>query len=112
MRQFTLRRIAPLQAAKMAGAIYAVMGSVIGALVSLAVVFGAFARSAAGVPGPQPARMLFGVGAIVILPMFYGLLGFLMTLPLTALYNLLAGWLGGIRVEAEMTPSENEARPN
>jgi hypothetical protein len=42
---------------------------------------------------------LFGVGAIIALPIFYGVLGFLMTLLMAALFNLAARITGGVEVD-------------
>jgi hypothetical protein len=44
---------------------------------------------------------LFGVGAVILLPLFYGLMGFLMGMLTAALYNLIAGWLGGVELEVQ-----------
>ena len=39
--------------------------------------------------------MLFGAGAIIVLPIFYGVFMFVMGLIQAALYNLAAKWTGG-----------------
>jgi hypothetical protein len=44
--------------------------------------------------------MLFGAGAIVILPICYAAFGFIMTLIMTALFNVIVGITGGIEVDA------------
>jgi hypothetical protein len=44
---------------------------------------------------------VFGVGAIVFLPLIYGVLGAVMALVIAALYNFLAGWLGGVELTLE-----------
>ena len=92
-----IRRVGPLSCAKVAGLLYLIMGFVFGALVSL------FA-SGGGMLADTPARgfggMLFGAGAIVILPICYGAFGFLMTLVMAALFNLVSGITGGIEVDA------------
>jgi hypothetical protein len=44
---------------------------------------------------------LFGVGAIIVLPIFYGVLGFIAFAIGAVLYNVLAGMVGGLRVEVE-----------
>ena len=38
---------------------------------------------------------------VVFLPLIYGVLGAVMALVVAALYNLLAGWLGGIELTLE-----------
>jgi hypothetical protein len=42
---------------------------------------------------------LIGLGAIVVLPIFYGVLGFLMAVIAAWLYNLAAGFTGGVEIE-------------
>lgn len=94
-----IRRVGPLSLAKISGVLYALMGLLLGGIFSLvSVVGGAFAPqgSDAGMAG-----MLFGAAAIVVLPIFYGLLGFIMSLIGAALYNLIAGWVGGIELEVQ-----------
>ena len=41
------------------------------------------------------------VGAIIFLPVFYGLMGLCMGAIVAALYNLLAGFVGGVAVDIE-----------
>ena len=43
--------------------------------------------------------MGFGVAAILILPILYGLLGFLGGMLTAALYNLVSGLAGGLEVD-------------
>jgi hypothetical protein len=94
-----VRRIGVLSLAKITGALYAILGLIIGACISLFAVLGsAFASKEAGLGG---MGMMFGVGAIVILPIFYGLIGFISSLIGAAIYNGLAGWLGGVELELQ-----------
>lgn len=90
-----INRIGPMSVARIAGALYAIMGLVAGIFISLASLVGAVVsedRSAI-------AGMIFGVGAVVILPVVYGCLGFVISLVSTWLFNALAGALGGIELE-------------
>ena len=48
---------------------------------------------------PAFVGALFGVGAIFILPIFYGLLGLLIGALGGALYNVFAGMVGGIEID-------------
>jgi hypothetical protein len=90
-----VRSVAPLSVAKVAGVLYALIGLVFGALFALAALAGAFAGADdSGIMGS-----IMGVGAIVILPLFYGCMGFVTTLIGAWLYNLVAGMIGGIRFE-------------
>ena len=92
-----IRRVGPLSVAKVAGVLYALMGLIIGACISLfSLVGSAFMPKDAGMGG-----MLFGAAAVVVLPIFYGILGFIMTLISAALYNLVAGWVGGVELDVQ-----------
>jgi hypothetical protein len=93
-----IKRIGPISCAKIAGTLYAILGIVIGGVFSLAALAGAFATSAADTPA---FPMLFGAAAIVVLPLLYGCLGFVMTLISAWLYNVLAGWVGGIELDLQ-----------
>jgi hypothetical protein len=44
--------------------------------------------------------MLTGVGAIVVLPICYGIFGFIGTLIMAWLFNVAAGMVGGVEIEA------------
>ena len=97
-----IRRISPLSAGKIAGALYAIIGLVIGAVFAIIGMLGAAAGAGASEAGMGALPgMIFGVGAIVILPVFYGVLGFVMTAFTAWLYNLMAGLVGGLEIEVE-----------
>ena len=92
----TIKRVGPLSCAKIAAALYAVIGLVAGVFVSLAAMAGAFAANeeAAGALG-----IIFGVGSIVVLPIMYACIGFVMTLIVAIVYNVLASAVGGVEVD-------------
>ena len=93
----TITRVGPLSCAKVAGLLYVIVGLVFGAFVSLASMAGGLAaNNEAG----STFGALFGVGAIILIPIFYGCLGFVMTLIGAFLFNLCAGMVGGIEVDA------------
>jgi hypothetical protein len=97
-----IRRISPLSCAKVSGILYAGIGLLIGALFSvISVVIGGMADQLetghAGMPGMFGA--LFGVAAIVILPICYGILGFVGGAITAWLYNIVAGVAGGLEIE-------------
>jgi hypothetical protein len=102
-----LRRIAPWSLAKILATIYGGLGLVFGVIVALASIVGAgFAHMSEAEEG-MPAFMgaLFGVGAIVFLPLLYGLLGLVIGAIGAALYNLGARFVGGVQVELVESPS-------
>jgi hypothetical protein len=99
-RRMVISRVAPLSVAKIAGVIYAILGLVFGAIVSLVSLAGLFAQGNFG-DQPQFLAALFGVGSIIVLPIFYGCMGFVMSLIGAALYNLVAGVVGGVAIETQ-----------
>jgi hypothetical protein len=99
----TITRVGPLSCAKIAGLLYVILGLVFGAIISLfSMMAGGMAAAAGGDDGGFAALggALFGVGAIILLPIFYGCMGFVMTLIMAALFNLVAGIVGGVEIEA------------
>jgi hypothetical protein len=92
-----IRRIGPVSFAKLAGALYAIIGFIIGGMLSLAALAGAFGGNSA----PRPFPAVFGLAAVVILPVLYGCLAFVMTLISATLYNVLAGTLGGVELDIQ-----------
>ncbi len=93
-----IRRVGPLSAAKIAGMLYALIGLVIGAFISLIGIAGSLGSNE--LEGAALGAV-FGAGAIVIAPILYGCLGFVTTLIMAALYNLLAGAVGGIEIDVQ-----------
>lgn len=91
-----IKRIEPLQAAKLAGTLYALLGLVIGALFALMGGMLGSLGSETVIPGA-----VFGIGAIIIFPIFNGICGFIFTLIGAALYNVVAKLVGGLQLEVE-----------
>ena len=91
-----IRRIVPLSAAKVLAMVYAILGLCIGAVISLIGFSGGFGSATPGVMGP-----LFGVGAIIILPLVYGAIGFIVILIMSWLYNWAARIMGGIEIQTD-----------
>jgi hypothetical protein len=93
-----LTRIAPVQLAIVAAALYAILGLLVGVAVALAAFAGRSvpATSTAGVP-------TFGMGwlSIILFPIIYAALGFIGGLIYAWLYNLIAGWTGGVEITLE-----------
>jgi hypothetical protein len=93
-----IKRIGPFSVGKIAGALYAVIGVCLGAVFSLMAMAGGMAADTDGAAG---FGALIGVGAIVIFPILYGGLGFVFTMLAAALYNLIAGWVGGVELDVQ-----------
>ncbi len=97
-----LKRIAPLQLGKMLGILYGLMGLIFLPFFALFAVIGSLAGSqsqeSAGVGALAAGGMLF-MG--LMMPVIYGVMGFVLGVISAALYNLVARWIGGIEVEVE-----------
>ena len=93
-----ITHIGPLSLAKIAFVLYAALGLVVGGLFACAALLGASFGAAAG---EEEAWMgaVFGVGAVVVLPIFYGVMGGLVALLGAWLYNVVAGFVGGIEIK-------------
>lgn len=98
MRQ-TIRSVEPFSLAKILGVLYAGIGLIFGALFSLVSLFGFMGGMAAG--EGRAFGMLFGVGAIVILPVFYGIVGLIGGLIAGFLFNIAAKIGGGLVIDLE-----------
>jgi hypothetical protein len=95
-----LKRVGPWSVARVCGIMYAVMGLLFGALFAcIALVGGSLAQR----NGDQGAVFgaLFGVGAIVVLPLFYGVSGVVFGALTAWLYNVFAGMVGGIEIQLD-----------
>jgi hypothetical protein len=93
-----IRRVGVWSAAKLYAAIMAAMGLFIGLMFAALSLVGA----AAGMDeGAGAFAGLFGVGAIIIAPIFYGVMGLIGGAIGALLYNLFAGMVGGLEVETE-----------
>jgi hypothetical protein len=99
--ELRIRRFGVLSAGKIYGALCGLMGLIFGAFMSLFSVIGAGFAGASGAGDDAFLGMLFGVGAIIILPIFYGVLGFVMGLISALLYNLIAGMVGGLEIDLD-----------
>jgi hypothetical protein len=93
-----VKRIGPLSFAKLGAVLHAVMGLVVGGIFSLVGLAGGFASETAGAAG---IGAIVGVAAIVVFPIFYGLMGFLITLFTAWLYNFAADFVGGIEIDVQ-----------
>ena len=81
-----IRRFGVGQTAKVVGVLYAIMGLVFVPFVLIASML-------------APDKSQLGPGFALALPIIYGVLGFIFTAIGCAIYNLVAGLVGGIEVE-------------
>jgi threonine/homoserine efflux transporter RhtA len=96
-----VRRVGVLSVGKVMGALYALIGLIAGAFFALFSVLGAAVGVANSQSSDAIVGLLFGVGSVIFLPIFYGVLGFIVGLITALLYNGVARIIGGIEIEVE-----------
>jgi hypothetical protein len=97
-----IRRIGVASAAKIAGALYAVIGLVGGCIIAfISLVSAGFMANAGNSDLPSWIAPMFGVGAIVVAPIFYGVMGLILGAITAVIYNLVAGVAGGLDIEVQ-----------
>jgi len=93
-----IKRIDVISCGKVLGALYALLGLIVGALFSLSSLVG-LAAADQGADGNVP--MLFSFGAIILFPVLYGLMGFIGGIIGAALYNVVASVVGGVKLDVQ-----------
>ena len=95
-----ITKVNAFSVAKVAAVLYAGLGLLIGALFSLIGMAG-MAGALANTDGGGFFTALFGVGAIIIMPICYSIFGFIGSFIFASLFNVAAGMTGGIEVETK-----------
>ena len=101
-----IRRVNPMSCAKVMGVIYAALGLIFGLLFSL---IGFAIGSNAGNLGSEmqfggaALGAMFGVGAIIVMPIMYGIMGVIGGALGALIYNVAAGAIGGIEIDVDNT---------
>jgi hypothetical protein len=93
-----IQRFGVGQTAKVFGILYALMGACFVPIFALVAIFG-------------PSENTFGLGLSLALPLLYGAMGFVFTAIACAIYNVVAGWVGGIEVEIGTEAPPHRAEP-
>lgn len=97
-----LKRIEPISCAKIYGVVCVLIGLLAGIIVAgiawaMEQVFTGMGEEAY----PVGLGYLFGAGAIISYPIFYGIFGFVAGFLSAVVYNWIAGLIGGIELEFE-----------
>ena len=93
-----ITKVNAVSVAKIAAVLYAGLGLLFGAMFSLIGMIGL--TSAMGDnEGGAFMGLLFGAGAIIVMPIVYGCFGFIGSFIMALLFNVAAGMTGGIEIE-------------
>jgi hypothetical protein len=91
-----IKRFAPLQLGKIFGLVYGIMGLLFCPLFLLMILWAPHGQN------PQKVGvMAFGAGFALLMPILYGIMGFIGGIISAFVYNVIAKWVGGIEVEVE-----------
>jgi hypothetical protein len=93
-----IRRVGVWSVSRMYAAVSAVGGLIAGLMLAGVALFSA-GSAAANEEMPAFLGPIFGIGAVIFLPIFYGVLGLLVGAVGGALYNVFAGMVGGIEID-------------
>lgn len=91
----TVKRIGPGSAFKVGVIVYGILGFIIGIpFAFISMIAGSLATARSGFPGAG-----LGFFSIILFPIFYAVLGGVFGALTAVVYNLAAGWVGGLEVE-------------
>ncbi len=90
-----IKQVDPFSLAKVWGVLYAGIGLIAGLI--FAAVGSMMQQFAPEEVGPFGA--MFGIGGLILFPLMYGFFGLLAGIIGGFLYNVVARWVGGIRIE-------------
>jgi hypothetical protein len=96
-----IRKIGVGSAAKLTGTLYALWGFIFGAIVACIALAGAGLGAASDEPMPGWISGFLGVGAVIFLPILYGVMGAIFGALTAVFYNVVSGMVGGLNVEVE-----------
>ncbi len=86
-----IRNINPLQLGIVYAVLYAILGLILGVFFGIASSLSGAAMAASGMGN-------FGWLSVIIFPICYAIIGFIAGIILAAIYNLVAGWTGGVEM--------------
>lgn len=95
MKAITIKKFGVMSLAKVMAALYAFMGFIFGAIITL------FALFASGTEEAARMGAVFGIGAIIIFPVIYGIMGFIGGLLMGWMFNFVAPKVGGLTLHVE-----------
>lgn len=93
-----IKKVGVLSMAKFHALLFAIIGLLAGLFIAS---LGPLFSAASKITGQSFPFTGLGVLAIIILPIVYGIMGFVGGAIAAVIYNLIARWIGGIEVELE-----------
>lgn len=113
MAKMVIKRFGVLSAAKLYAVVMAAIGLIIGVPVGLIMMVVGAAVMSMGRDGGAPGGVGIGMGLVymIVLPIFYGLIGFIFGALGALVYNMAAGFLGGLELELENADAGYAAPP-
>ncbi len=96
-----ITHVAPLSVGKIAFVLYGCLGLFACLFLIPMMMFGAMAQSSHGFP----TGAAFAIGMVVAIPVLYATFGALFAMAVTALYNVVAGMVGGVELRIEPAPT-------
>ncbi len=93
-----IKKIHTLSLAKIYGLSMAILGLIVGIFVGFIMFFvGSFFRTDSNFSSSLGASL--GIAGFLFMPIAFGLLGFIFSALTALIYNMLASWVGGIKLE-------------
>ena len=96
-----LKSVGVMSCGKIGGTLYGLMGVLLGGIFALVSTLGLALGQGSSSGALAWLGAFFGVGSIILFPIIYGIMGFIGGLITAVLYNLLAGFVGGIEMELQ-----------
>jgi hypothetical protein len=97
-----VKSVGVLSVAKIMGLLYGGLGLLFVPFFLLAAAIGGSAASQQKSPLPGIFGVGLGVGLAIMMPIFYGAMGFLFGAIGAFLYNVIAKWIGGFELDMEL----------
>jgi hypothetical protein len=94
-----VKRIGVLSLGRIMGIMYGGIGLFFGAIFAIVSLAGAAIGAGMSESGNAWVGAFFGVGAVVLMPVLYGVLGFVGGLLSALVYNLAARFVGGLELD-------------
>ncbi len=99
--EMIIKRFNPTSVSKLCGILYAAMGFIVGAILALVSLIYSGMGAMTAKSGGLLFGTMFGVGAVIFLPLLYGVMGLVMGFIGAVIYNWVAGKVGGIEIETD-----------